>query len=126
MKSKNREVKEPSVSSIQVCSLREHTTSKNLSEGREERKGEFEGEYVSPSRIPNEEPWRGYTDDEVWRVRDIISDYNVDTIGGIMACARTFGDINYITGNVIAAMCRDGHFDRDGDRIFLLDENEED
>lgn len=44
----------------------------------------------------------------------------MDTIGSIVACARTFGD-NF-TGNAIANMCRDGHFGREGDRIFLLDE----
>jgi len=40
------------------------------------------------------------------------------------ACARSFGD-NFITGNVIGNMCRDGRFGRDGDRIFLLDEGAE-
>jgi hypothetical protein len=40
------------------------------------------------------------------------------------ACAHSFGD-NFITGNVIGNMCRDGRFGRDGDRIFLLDEGAE-
>jgi len=45
----------------------------------------------------------------------------VNTVGSIVACARTFQD-NYITGNVIGMMCRDGHFVRDGDQIFLPEE----
>jgi hypothetical protein len=108
---------EHSLSSIEHRSLALAVLAvKGKEEGGSSRK---ESEASSSS---HEEPWRGYTEEEVERVRDIILADGVDTIGGVVACARSFGG-NYITGNVIGNMCRDGHFGREGDRIFLLDEN---
>jgi hypothetical protein len=79
------------------------------------RRGRIQG------AVSNEESWAGYTEDEVERVREIIECYDLRTIGSVVACLREFQD-NYITVNVIANMCRDGHFGREGDQIFLLDE----
>jgi hypothetical protein len=90
----------------------------------ETRKGTSDEEREIFPRMSSEPQWRGYTEDEVERVRDLISCYDVNTIGSIVACARSFHD-NYITGNVIGLMCRDGHFGRDGDRVFLLDAEDE-
>jgi len=106
-------------------SLARHDAHQSLQEevfGR--KKGEFERPPASLPRIPNEEPWRGYTEEEVEMVRGWIENFSLRTVGSIVACARTFQD-NYITGNAIGAMCRDGHFGRDGDQIFLLEEKAE-
>jgi hypothetical protein len=117
-KYQNREVIEHSVSSIQHRSLSRDGA--HEIHPQKEKSGNSRKESHAPSRESHQEFWVGYTDEEVERVRDIIECYNMDTIGSIVACARTFGD-NF-TCNAIANMCRDGHFGREGDRIFLLDE----
>jgi hypothetical protein len=83
---------------------------------QDERKGTSEEEeQVAQSGHPHS--WVGYTENEIETVQDIIDCYDIDTVSAIVACARTFQN-NSITGNVIGMMCRDGHFERDGDRIF--------
>jgi hypothetical protein len=111
---RNREYKKHSVSSIRPSSLCSDGHPRNLPE---KRKGEFNEEPSSPSRIPAQEPWRGYTDEEVQFVEDAITNFDIGTISGIVACARKNGF--FLTGNALAKMCADGHFGRDGDNILL-------
>ena len=101
-------------------SLARHDAHQSLQEevfGR--KKGEFEREPASLPRIPNEEPWRGYTEEEVEMVRGWIENFSLRTVGSIVACARTFQD-NYITGNAIGAMCRDATSAATAIRFFCL------
>jgi hypothetical protein len=67
-----------------------------------------------------EASWKGYNDGEVQIVRDAILDYSLETIPSIVKYSRQMQ--YFITGNIIGNMIRDGHFGRDGDRIYLLDE----
>jgi hypothetical protein len=114
----NRE-REHSVSSIQhrLLTQRDALSKKNENGGPSED--------VPPAlRIPNQESWGGYTEGEIELVRDMILAHGLDTIAAIVNCARE--QRYFITGNVIAAMCRDGHFVRSGERIFVREENEKD
>jgi hypothetical protein len=91
--------------------------SKNLSP-QNESKGESEKKPDSPSR---ESP---YTEREVQIVRGILGEGNGGRpIGEVVAAAREQGA--FITANIIGYMCRDGHFGRDGEHVFLLDEKED-
>ena len=130
-KSNNREVLEPSVSSIQVRSLPLDVPLEVIQQeifGRKEE--EFEEERASPSRPPSsrpeaverEEVWRGYTDEEIDFVRGAVAE-GVTHIGGIVEYSRSH--CLFITGNVIGNMCSDGHFGRDGEEIFLLDDDDD-
>jgi hypothetical protein len=69
--------------------------------------------------VAGEASWKGYNDNEVQVVRDAILDYSLETIPSIIKYSRQMQ--YFITGNIIGNMIRDGHFGRDGDRIFLLD-----
>jgi hypothetical protein len=124
----NREVTEHSVSSIQHSFADASRVPNSFQAIHEDlygrKKGESEGECASTSRQAPEGRWVGYTEAEVERVRDILLCYDCKTLGSIVACARTFGD-NFITGTAIANMCRDGHFGREGDQIFLLGDDAE-
>jgi hypothetical protein len=112
---KNREI-EYSLSSIEHRLLMQHDA---LSQNKlkNENEGTSEQERDAPPRIPHQESWSGYTEGEVEQVRDMILCHGLETIGAIVACAREHR--YFITGNVIGAMCRDGHFVRSGDRIAV-------
>jgi hypothetical protein len=55
-----------------------------------------------------------YTAEQVERVRQMMEDYNLRTIGSLVAADPD------LTGAIIGAMCRDGFFARAGDKIMLL------
>jgi hypothetical protein len=103
-----------------------HTKVQNLTiqkDGTSDEGSDFQKINSPNPRMSPEPEWVGYTMGEVEQIRDLISCYGVNTIASIVACAREFPD-NYITGNVIGKMCRDGHFRREGDYVYLLDEDE--
>lgn len=81
-------------------------------------------ESATAPRQANEGHGRGYTAPEVEIVRDAIEDHHIETIPGIVKWARTLGG-NFIVGTTISAMCRDGLFGREGDRLWVLDESSE-
>jgi hypothetical protein len=114
---------EYSVSSIQHRLLKQRDAlSQNKLKNKNE--GTSEQEPDASSRIPHQESWSGYTEGEVEQVRDMILCYGLETIGAIVECAREHR--YFITGNIIATMCRDGHFVRSGDRITVSADNSHD
>jgi hypothetical protein len=78
---------------------------------------------VTPRQTPADY-WVGYTEDDVVSVQHAINNLGIATVGGVMAYAKN--SMNHrITGNTISNMVRDGHLCRDGDRIWLPNEDED-
>jgi hypothetical protein len=77
---------------------------------------------VTPQQTPDDY-WVGYTEDEAYLVRHAISNCGIATVGGVVAYAKETNC--WITGNVISNMVRDGYLCRDGDRIWLPNEDED-
>jgi len=75
---------------------------------------------VTPRQTPDD--YRvGYTEGEVDLVRHAIINCDIATVGGVVAYAKEMNC--WITGNAISNMVRDGHLCRDGDRIWLPNED---